>query len=336
MKRVAYISPVFDTRHSYRENVLCDYLENNSKLNIFFFKGPHSDIGYKFKCWGVQFKSFFLFFSLRFILTKYDYIVVSDLRQIAPLFFIYAKIFSKTKIIIEHEQRSFGVSISGKIITFLLYLPFHIAFWRADLIRSPNVFSSNFLSYFLFKREKIIVLPLAVVEPLLGNKRLLKAEKINVLWSGKRFWDKSGRLLTKLITETDYLYLTILTSDKLDITHPRIKILPLKDKREFEKCLINFDLCVYLSPTQSIYDTASLGLPTLVPDQFIPDSEYTENNFIKLFLKIDKNGVVYETNENYEILRQSVSQPNIKSVGTYNFFAEHLWHEYEKKLTGNI
>jgi len=93
---------------------------------------------------------------------------------------------------------------------------------------------------------------------------------------------------------------------------------------------------VYLSPTQSIYDTASLGLPTLVPDQFIPDTVYTKNNFIKLFLKTDKNGVVDETKENYEILRWSVDQPTIKNVGTYNFFAEHLWHEYEKKLTGNI
>ena len=170
MKRVAYISPVFDIRHSYRENVLCEYLECNSKLHIFFFRGPHSDTGYKFKCRGVQFKSFFLFFSLRFIFTKYDYIVISDLRQIAPLFFIYTKIFSRSKIIIEHEQRNFGITILGKIITFLLYLPFHIAFWRADLIRSPNVFSSKFLSYFFFKKEKIIMLPLAVAKPLLGNR----------------------------------------------------------------------------------------------------------------------------------------------------------------------
>ncbi|MDA8699923.1 hypothetical protein N9M02_01705 [Amylibacter sp.] len=315
---------------------MCAFLESRMKLDIYFFEGSPKKTGPTFKCWGVQFKKFFLFFSLRFILTKYDYIIVSDLRQIAPLFFLYTKIFSSTKIIIEHEQRNFGITIFGKIITFILYLPFHIAFWRADLIRSPNVFSSKFLSYFFFKKKKIVILPLAVVKPPLGKQRMLETPKIKILWSGKRFWEKSGRLLIKLITEIDDLYLTILTSDKMDINHPRIKILPLKNKREFEKCSSNFDLCVYLSPTQSIYDTASLGLPTLVPGQFVPNTAYTENNFIKLTLQTDKNGVVNETNENYEILRQSVGQLNLKSVGTYNFFAEHLWHEYEKKLTGNI
>jgi len=273
---------------------------------------------------------------MKFLVRKYDYIIISDLRQIGPLLFIYTKFFSSSKIIIEHEQRTFGKTIMGKIVSICLYLPFLLAYWRADLIRSPNVISKNFFNYFMFKKAKIVTLPLAVLQRPSTNYKRRKSSRVKILWSGKRFWEKSGGLLINLIKEMENTDLTILTSDELDIEHPRIKILPLKNKSRFQECALKHDLCVYLSPTQSIYDTAAIGLPTLVPDQFVPHTLYTKNKFVNLDLKTDLDGVVIETDENYRTLKRSIGRLNVKNVGTYNFLAEHLWYEYEKKLTSNI
>ena len=330
MTKIAYVSPVFDEKNTYRENVLVDYLKREKSIEVFFYhkKLPSTDITRS--CRGLKIKEFYLYLSSYFMLTKYDYIILSDLRQIAPILFGLMKVFSSSKIIIEHEQRNFGKSVLGRIISLILYIPSLILYMRADIIRSPNCFSTAYLKHFWFKHEKIKELPLAVSQSFDANRQSIKRNSsLAILWSGKRFYEKSGGLLIKYVKCHTEATLTIVTSDKLRLSHERIKIIPLQTSAEFQRLTKSHDVCVYLSPTQTIFDTSASGLPTVIPRSFVPLNVHTVNKFIFFDCETSNNGVVVEIEKNYQAMEKTLKNLRLNNLEYYSFKADQLWREYE-------
>lgn len=330
MKRVAYISPVFNKENTYRENVLVDYLKGEQCIEVFLYdtKLPGKDITRA--CSGIKIKEFYFYLSTDFILTKYDYIILSDLRQIAPILFGLLKVFSRSKIIIEHEQRNFGKSILGRLMSLILYVPCLVLYLRADIIRSPNCFSTSYLKNFKFDYKKIKELPLAISNGFdVGTNKKNRKPGLAILWSGKRFYQKSGELLVKFVKLHKEATLTIVTSDKLSVSHPRIKIIPMQSNAKFQSLAKSHDACVYLSPTQSIFDTSALGLPTIIPNSFVPLNAHTINNFIFFDCETGNDGVVCKTEKSYKELEKTLMNLSAYSVQPYSFKAEQLWLDYE-------
>lgn len=330
-KRIAYISPVFSEHNSYRENVLVEYLVKKSMLDIYTFARPNKHQSLRIrKCRGIRYKEFYFYFSMSFLFERYDYIILSDLRQISPVIFGLFKVFSKSKIIIEHEQRNIGKSYFGRVMTIILYLPFYLLYIRADIIRSPNIFSTAFLKYFYFDYKKIKELPLAVSTRFLNETpRSDVNSELKILWTGKRFYEKSGKMLLDYLNTNVDAKLTILTSDDISIKNSRVTVLPMQPTSSFIKIAKEHSICVYLSPTQSIFDTSALGLPTVIPKSFVPDFDSTKNKFIFLDCETTEDGVVEMTDRAMIALRVVLDNYMDYTVNSYRFSAENLWFEYE-------
>tara|TARA_B100000963_G_C22464858_1_gene597426 strand:+ start:56 stop:880 length:825 start_codon:yes stop_codon:yes gene_type:complete len=269
--------------------------------------------------------------STKFVIEKYEIIIVSDLRQIAPIFFIFLKFFSSSKIIIEHEQRSAGLTLFGVLATFFLFPLSLLAFWRANLIRSPNVYSTNYLEKFPFIKHKILEIPLVANKANIPSNNSELKKKI-IFTSGKRFFSKGGDLILKIINHNPHLNLKIITNCKLNI-HAKniIEISKFQNIKEFLTEASQCNLAIYLSPSQSFYDVAAIGLKVIVDVNSLPRTKKVNlENFIPLKLETDKQGNVINNYENFKIINSCISSHiNDKNCGhSYKFTAKQLLEFY--------
>ena len=330
--KICYVTSLFDNKNTYRETLFINYLKNTKKdFQVFFFRGKRDNDSRFHKCIGLSIRNFFIFMSTKFIIEKYEIIIVSDLRQIAPIFFIFLKFFSSSKIIIEHEQRSVGLTLFGILATWLLYPLSLLAFWRANLIRSPNVYSSNYLEKFPFIKHKILELPLVANNIKITNKNN-ELNKKTIFTSGKRFFSKGGDLILNIIDNNQHLNLKIITNCKLDIQAKNvIEISKFKNIKEFLTEASQCNLAIYLSPSQSFYDVAAIGLKVIVDTNSLPRTKKVNlENFIPLKLETDKQGNVINSYENFKIINNCISSHinDRSSVYNYKFTAKQLLEIY--------
>ncbi len=337
--KIAYITELFDCNSTYRENVMCNYFEEtNIEHDIFYAIGQESQAT-KTKCSQINLLGLTIFFSKKYLFQKYDLIIIHDLRQVSSILFIFSKLFSKSRIIIEHEQRSWGLSVKGYLLSILSYPFILISFLRANLIRSPNSYSTRFLRFFPFIKNKIIELPLAIMdlhlEPL-KNFDMTEPEYYQLFTSGKRFYEKGGYLLLRFITDHIEYKLLIITDDELKIEEPRVEYTSsLLKQNDFQKRLSESDLAIYLSPTQSFYDAAGFGARCLVADSALPKcSDINLDNFHAVNFQHDKQGNVLINDHNYNLLKKNITSivedRFIQSLSPsyYNFHAADLWKIY--------
>ena len=59
MKRIAYISPVFNEKNTYRENVLVEYLKAEKSVEIFAYHDNVKDKEIALACDGIKIKIYF-------------------------------------------------------------------------------------------------------------------------------------------------------------------------------------------------------------------------------------------------------------------------------------
>jgi hypothetical protein len=328
------VTRVFDDNLIYRENIIYEAIIRSGYVCDVYYadvlsrQATQKDINF-IKCKKfIWFKDASISFSSKLIRGNYDVAIVSDVRQFFPLIFTVILKLKGVKIVYEHEQRSYGNSLFGILYTFFLVMPMLFVMVRiSDIIRVPNLLCYRLIKDVRCNPRKLLFAPLAIRERIIKCREEKNDKFFRMVWTGKEANKKNIGLVIEafLKSNIELSELIIVTNEtiKYPIYSEKIKIInQLLTYDELLKLYKMVDVAVWTSPTQSIFDAASVGCNVICPQNniFKNIDEYT--NLINLSeLNTDINGLADFSDYNIDKYKEIILKIKRRKIFNKEYYA---------------
>jgi hypothetical protein len=338
------VSRVFDENLIYRENIIYEaIIKSGYVCDVYYVDCLTEQASQKddnfIECKKlIWYKDASISISSKLITSNYDVAIISDVRQFFTLLFAIILRIKGVKILYEHEQRSYGNGLFGISYTLFVVIPMLFIMVRiSDIVRIPNLLCYRLIKHVRCNQSKLLFTPLAIKEKLINYGEKKNDEIFRIVWTGKEANKKNIGIVIDafLMSDIGLSELIIVTNETIEypINSGKIKIInKLLAYEELLKLYNIVDIAIWTSPTQSIFDAASVGCNVICPKNNILKNIYEYTNLINLAeVSTDINGLCNFNKVNILKYKEIILEINKRKYFTKEKY-EFTGFKYLKKI----